>query len=119
MSTFHGPQGKGAMRRHRDIKRAEALERQLTFERDVARVAREQNVLPGTARRVVRSTRRMDRRLAHRRAVRAQGAPSRVVSATLITPDGARVDVSPLHAGTIVATDLVVTQLPAPRDEDA
>lgn len=63
MSTFQGPQGKGAMRRHKELKRAEAEERQAAVARDaalLALVAREQNVL---------------RRLAHRRAVRAQGAP--------------------------------------------
>lgn len=75
MSTFHGPQGKGATRRHRDIKRAEAEQRQAAFDRDAARVAREQNVEPDTARRAAASSRRMDRHLAHRRAVRAQGAP--------------------------------------------
>jgi len=51
------------MRRHREIKRAEAEQRQAAFVRDPALVdlvAREQNVL---------------RRLARRRAVRAQGAP--------------------------------------------
>ncbi|MFJ2518672.1 hypothetical protein ACIOWF_06840 [Cellulosimicrobium cellulans] len=75
MSTFHGPQGKGAMRRHRELKQREAAQRHLEFHHAVARVMREQNVGPETARRVAASTRRMDRRLAHRRAVRAQGAP--------------------------------------------
>lgn len=75
MSRFHGPQGKGAMHAHRDIKRAEAGQRQAAFDRDAARIAREENVEPDTARRVAASTRRLDRRLAHRRAVRPQGAP--------------------------------------------
>ncbi|MHA7620261.1 hypothetical protein ACX12M_17245 [Cellulosimicrobium cellulans] len=75
MSAFHGTQGKGAMRRHRDIKRAEAEQRQASFERDVARVMTEQNVLPITARVVAASSLRVSRRVAHRRAVRAQGAP--------------------------------------------
>ncbi|MCR1983993.1 hypothetical protein NSA53_17315 [Cellulosimicrobium cellulans] len=75
MSAFHGTQGKGAMRRHREIKRAEAEQRQASSERDVARVMTEQNVLPLTARVVAASSLCVSRRVAHRRAVRAQGAP--------------------------------------------
>jgi len=64
MSTFTGPQGKGAMRRHREKKRLEAQERQAAFDANVARIAAEQNVTPRTAREVARRVARSDRKLA-------------------------------------------------------
>lgn len=65
MSRFSGPQGKGAMRTHRETLRAEAIERQGDFNRDVARIMVEQDVSAKEARRIAAASRRV------RRGVRA------------------------------------------------
>lgn len=79
MSTFHGPQGKGAMRRHRETKRAEAATRRASLERDVVRVMTEYGEPETVARRIVRLERAIRRRtpgmFGRRRATRPQGAP--------------------------------------------
>ena len=66
MSTFSGPQGKGAMRRHREILRDEAADRRESFKQDVARVAQEQNISLREARRVAAASRRTSRRVAEK-----------------------------------------------------
>lgn len=53
MSTYSGPQGKGASRLHREIKRTEAVERAV----DVARIAHEQNIEIAEARRISKASR--------------------------------------------------------------
>lgn len=80
MSTFTGTEiarvgdlpgfggGKGAMRRHRELKRMEAAERREDFERDVARVAREQNITEREARPVAAASRRLRREVERRRS---------------------------------------------------
>jgi len=81
MSTFHGPQGKGAMRRHRETKRAEAATRRAEFKSDVVRVMTEQGEPETVARRSVLLERAVRRgghvhlARARRRATRPQGAP--------------------------------------------
>lgn len=80
MSAFHGPQGKGAMRRHRETKRAEAGTRRAALERDVVRVMTEYGEPETVARRIVRLERVITRRtpgmFTRRRATRPQGAPT-------------------------------------------
>lgn len=63
MSRFSGPQHKGAMRAHREVLHAEAVERQSDFNKHVARVKEEQNVSWREARRVAASSRRVARRV--------------------------------------------------------
>ncbi len=79
MSVFHGSQGKGAARRHRDIKRAEAATRRADFERAVVNVMTEYGEPETVARRIVRLERAITRRtpgmFTRRRATRPQGAP--------------------------------------------
>lgn len=55
MSAFSGPQGKGALRRHREGKRIDAEQR----EADTVRVMYEQNVSRGEAQRVAKASRQM------------------------------------------------------------
>lgn len=78
MSTFHGPQGKGAMRRRRETKRAEAATRRAEFERAVVDVMTETGRPELEARHIVRTERVLERALVlrrTRRATRPQGAP--------------------------------------------
>jgi hypothetical protein len=72
MSTYSGPHGKGARRLHDEIKRSEAGERAANFERDVARIAYEQNIEPSNARTVAYVSRRVVRAIAahHAKATR-------------------------------------------------
>ena len=64
MSAYSGPQGKGARRRLRELKRGDAVERAADFERDVIRVAHEQNIGLGEARWVAAASRRASRLVA-------------------------------------------------------
>jgi hypothetical protein len=59
---------KGVARAHAALKRDQAAERQKSFDLDVAKTAADQNVTEGEARHVVRERRRMEHRLAERRA---------------------------------------------------
>ena len=57
MSNWNGKAGKGAMRALRTAKREEAEARQASFNADVARVMREQNVSDPVARQIVQRDR--------------------------------------------------------------
>jgi hypothetical protein len=62
VSTFSGPQGKGAMRLHREQLREEAIERQAAFERTVDEVAERNGYIDrAKARRVAHQTRAVTR----------------------------------------------------------
>jgi len=64
MSAFSGPQGKYAMRKHRVEKRLDAEERAEDFEKDVLRIAHEQNIDLNEARWPAAATRRLSRLMA-------------------------------------------------------
>jgi len=61
MSTFTGPQHKGAMRAHRERKRAEAADRQLAFDLEVQIIAAEGPMDSGSARALANAARRLER----------------------------------------------------------
>lgn len=82
MTRWHGRMGRGAGRAIKLEKRQEAQERDAVsiYNAEIGRVAREHNVSPRAARRVVNAERRLEARKQQHRAARAAGYQAYVLA---------------------------------------